>query len=619
MILFLNNNIYNFLLLKYNMILLKSKYYIIFLFCIFIFTSGLLFGQSSDSQLALKYYNNKDFDKAVVLYEKLYRDTGYKNNRDYYLRCLFELKDYKTAEKFLKGEIKRISNDFYLKIDLGMVFFNQNRIKEAYSEFDNVINIVKNNRNNVNSAAISFMNYRQFEYAEKTYLEGEKYLKVDFDMDLGNLYYIQRDYEKMMNYYLKHLEKNPDVMSQIQSRLQFVMANDIDQSLDQIIEKLLLEKIQTTPQSQNLNKLLIWQYSQTGRYKLALNQLIALDKRTKSNDIDILEYAITLNDNNEYNIAIEALQYLIDKGTEHRIYSNAYIEYLNVLYSKITANINPDHTELIKLETMLTESLNFVLRKDSYKIIYALANVKAFYLNKYDEAIEIINNSLNEKIFIKNQELEMKLLLADIYFMNNNQWDATLLYAQVEKAAPDTPIGHEARFRKAKLAYYVGQFKWAQAQLDVLKSSTSKLIANDALELSMFISENYNLDTTETTMRIFSRADFYIFSKQYSKALESLDSIINLYPSHSLIDDVLYKKAMIYEVTGNLQKASDLYSKVSTTYSYDILADNALFKYATLQEKLKNNKNAEDAYFKLISDYPSSIFTVEARKKLRKQ
>jgi tetratricopeptide (TPR) repeat protein len=597
---------------------INNKYYFFLLIIIFLFTNILAFSQNSDSQLALKYFQNKEYDKAAVMYEKLYSETGYKTNRDYYLRSLFELREFKTAETFLKKEIRRNANDFYLKIDLGMVYYSQNRLKEADKEFGDAIDIAKVNRNSILNTAVTFMNYRQFDYAEKTYLEGAKALKIDLDMELGNLYYIQRDYEKMMNYYLKYLETNPKVLSQIQARLQYVMANDIDESIDGIVEKTLLEKIQQHPQNQDLNQLLIWQYAQTGRYKLALNQLIALDKRTNSCEIEILEFAIALSNNNEYNLALETLQYLINKGTESNIYTSAYIEYLNVLYVKTTSDLNPDKTELEKLETMLVQALDMVLRKDSYKLVFALANLKAFYLNKYDEAIDLINTSLNNKAFTKNNELEMKLLLGDIYFLNNNQWDATLTYAQVEKNSSESTIGHEARFRKAKLAYYIGQFEWAQAQLDVLKSSTSKLIANDALELSIFISENYNLDTIGTTMQIFSRADFYIFSKQYSKAIETLDSVINLYPHHNLIDDALYRKANIYEATGNIQQASDLFEQVFTSYHYDILADNALFGYALMQEKLKNFKNAEDAYFKLITDYPSSIFTVEARNNLRK-
>ncbi|HOZ30069.1 MAG TPA: tetratricopeptide repeat protein [Bacteroidales bacterium] len=593
------------------------KYLVIIVGCVFC-NSINLFSQNEDAQLALKYYQNGEYDKAAVIYEKLYNETGYKNNRDYYLRCLTELKDYNTAESFLKKEKKKNKTDFYLIIDLGMVYYSSNRFEEAEKEFNSVIELVKTNRNNILGAASAFIYYRQYSFAEKTYLSGEKLTNSDFSLELGNLFYIQRDYERMMQYYLLYLDKNPQALPTIQSRLQYITANDIDESLDQIIETLIIQKIQENPQKQIFNKLLIWQYSQTGRYKLALDQLIAYDKRSRGGESDIYEFGLMLSNSEEYDLAMEAFSYLIAKGSENSYYNAAYIENLNVTYVKATSKLHPDIQELINLESMLEEALGIVYRKESYKIVFALVNIKAFYLNNFDESIQLINNYLNEKKFLPDQELQLKLLLGDIYFLNNNPWDAILTYAQVENAAIESPVGHEARYKKAKLAYYTGQFRWAQAQLDVLKSSTSKLIANDAMELSMFISDNYNLDTTEATMKIFARADFYIFSKQYDKAFVTLDSIVSLYPSHGLIDDVLFRKAMIFEAGGDFVKAADFFKQVADTYYYDILADNALFRFAFLEEKLNNKEAAKEAYLKLISEYPGSIFTVDARKNLRK-
>ncbi|MDD4149353.1 MAG: tetratricopeptide repeat protein [Bacteroidales bacterium] len=582
-----------------------------------IYLSGVT--QNNDAQLAVKYYKNEEYDKAAELYQKLYEETGYKNNRDYYLRSLFMLKDYDTAEKFLIKENRKNKNDFYLKIDLGMVYFNSNKFKEADDVFNEVVELVKRNQNNVFAAAATFINYRQFSYAEQTYKTGASYLRTNFDMELGNLFYMQRDYQRMMEYYLEHLKNNPNAINTLQSRLQYVMANDIDGSVESIVEAAIFQKIQQEPNNMSFSRLLIWHYTQAGKFRIALNQLYAIDKRTKTgNENDILNFGMMLYENEEFELALETFDYLMKKGKENPIYNTAYIEYLNVLYVKTISVLSPIEAELVELEQMLSDALSMVLRRESYKIVYALVNVKSFYLGKHQEAIDLIQKSIDERRFLPEQEQIMKLMLGDIYFLHNNPWDAILVYAQVEKAMIESPIGHEARFKKAKLAYYTGQFNWAQAQLDVLKSSTSKLIANDAMELSMFITENFNLDTTETTMQIFARADFYVFSKQYDLAFKSLDSIVQLYPAHILIDDVLYKKAQIYEATGNYTRASELYKEVADVYYYDVLADNALFRYAIMQEKLKNFDLAQEAYFKLIADYPGSIFTVEARQNLRK-
>ncbi|MDY0315840.1 MAG: tetratricopeptide repeat protein, partial [Bacteroidales bacterium] len=463
-----------------------------------------------------------------------------------------------------------------------------------------------------------FMGYRQYDYAEKTYLAGVKNTNYDYSMELGNLFYVQRDYSKMMNYYLDYLEKNPQNLNIIQSRLQYVMANDIDQSIDDIVESIVMEKIQKKPNIEVYTQLIIWQYTQTGRFRLALNQLFASDKRNKNSEKDILNYGIILYENLEFDMALEAFNYIIAKGRDNAYYTLAYIERLNVHYTITLSQAKPSVEELTDLKKQLEEALKILPRKESFKIIYSLINLEAFYLNNFENAISLATNSIDENRFSAEQLLNLKLLLADIYFLSENTWDAILTYAQVEKSAIERPIGHEARFRKAKLAYYTGQFKWAQAQLDVLKASTSKLIANDAMELSMFIADNYNLDTTETTMQIFARADFYIFSKQFERAFASLDSIIELFPNHGLIDDVLYRKGEIYEAIGDYEQASSFYNQVATTYFYDILADNALFKYAVCQEKLRHFDTAQEAYLKLIKNYPGSIFTVEARKNLRR-
>ncbi len=604
------------MILNYN----KYKSFLLHL----LLTVGIIFAfnlsviaQQSDNQLALRYYQNKEFDKAAEIYEKLYNETGFKNHRDYYLRCLNEMRDFETAEKFLKNELRRNRNDLYLLVDMGMVYLSTGRVKESEEKFNRAIEIASSSRNNIIAVANSFQRYRNYNWAEKVYIEGRRKTGESFDYELGNIYFMQRNYEKMIKSYVNHLKSSPQRLNIVQSRLQHIISREIDENFDAVIERVLLEEIQKNPQISVLTELLIWQFIQTGKFDVALNQLIAIDRRGKSDGSGVYEFGEILTNNAEYDLAINAYQYLLDKGEKHPIYPFAYVNYLNTLFLKNTKVLEPDINELKKLEDMLKEALSIVSRRESFSVIYALAQVKAFYLEKYDEAIDILLTEIDNKRLNPENESIAKLLLGDIYMLNENPWEATLIYAQVEKSNSESPIGHEARFKRAKLAYYTGEFEWAQAQLVVLKASTSKLIANDALDLSVFISDNYNLDTTEIPMKLFARADFLIFTKQYNDALLILDSISNMFPTHKLKDNILYRKANIYEQTDNYHKASELYNEVATTFYYDILADKALYRYAILQEKLNQYHNAEDAYFKLISEYPASIYAVEARRNLR--
>lgn len=596
----------------------KFRILILFFLSIFLITSSVAYSQHrSDNQLAMSYFQNKEYEKAAELYLRLYNETGFKNHRDYYIRCLRELRDFETAENFLSRELRRNRNDFYLMIDLGEIYLTTGNLKQAEEQFKKAVDIATESRNNIFAAASTFQRYRNFIWAEKVYLTGEKKTGEIFDFELGNIYFMQRNYEKMINSYVSNLKRSPQRLNIIQSRFQYILSHDIDANFDEVFERILMQEVQKNPQITVLTELLIWQFTQTGKFEQALRQLISLDRRLNKDGREVFDFGRILTANLQYELAAEAFQYVVDKGRNSPYYSHAYVEYLNSLFIKYTRVLEPDIEQLRDLETKLEQALTQVRRRESFSVIHSLAQIKAFYLEKYDEAIEILLEEINKKMLNPREEAIAKLLLGDIYMLNGNPWEATLIYAQVEKENSESPIGHEARFKRAKLAYYTGEFEWAQAQLVVLKAATSKLIANDALELSVFISDNFNLDTTHTPMKLFARADFLIFTKQYNDALMILDSILSLFPGHKLKDNVLFRKANIYEEAGNYIKASDLFNEIATTYYYDILADKALFRYALLQEKLQQYDNAEDAYFKLISEYPASIFAVEARKKLR--
>ena len=179
------------------------------------------------------------------------------------------------------------------------------------------------------------------------------------------------------------------------------------------------------------------------------------------------------------------------------------------------------------------------------------------------------------------------------------------------------PLGHQAKFRNAKLAFYNGEFEWASAQLDVLKGSTSELIANDALQLALVIQEN-TVDSNDAPLKLFAAADLMIFRNQYDDAQKKLDSINTLYPGHSLEDDILMLRAQMALKKRDYTAAFDYYEKVYTKYSDDVYADDALFKAAQVQEKFLNNPTkAKELYEKLILDYKGSVYGVEARNRFR--
>jgi tetratricopeptide (TPR) repeat protein len=214
---------------------------------------------------------------------------------------------------------------------------------------------------------------------------------------------------------------------------------------------------------------------------------------------------------------------------------------------------------------------------------------------------------------------ELKLDLGDYYIAVKERWEATLLYSQVDKEFEEDPLGHEARYRNAKLAYYMGDFEWAQVQFDVLKASTSKLISNDAIDMSVFIMDNLGLDTNEVALMKFARADLFRVQQQYDSSLLLLREIKLEFPDHELLDDVIYREANIFRESGLLEKAIERYNYLIENYPEAIKTDNALFELADLYDHVLGEKEkASELYEKLFIDYDSSTFAVEARKRYRR-
>ena len=69
---------------------------------------------------------------------------------------------------------------------------------------------------------------------------------------------------------------------------------------------------------------------------------------------------------------------------------------------------------------------------------------------------------------------------------------------------------------------------------------------------------------------------------------------------------------------GNWQKALDYYEELLKFHGQDILADDALFRMADINDNaLLNKEKALEFYRRLAIDYKGSLFSAEARKRIR--
>jgi len=587
------------------------------LFCIGLFIGT---GTAQNSRLAQQYYQNGEYEKAASVYNGLYEEN--RNNSHFFTRyvdCLIKLEQFGQAEAVVKKEIKSNPKKVQLYVTYGNIFERQFKEVEAEEQYQKGIKKLTADRYTITNLANGFMGLKKYELAIETYKKGMELLKDEnlFSYNLGDLYSRKGDTELMIKYYLSSLISSPNRVNALKSVFQRKLQTDEEY---EELQAQLYQYIQDNDEIVEFPELLTWLFVQKKDYKNAFRQVKALDIKLSENGGRIFKLADIAYNAKDYDAAIEAYDYIVtEKGKASTFYLDAKRQSLRAKKNKITDGFAYTTEDLKNLELEYETFLNeFGRTKTTAGIIQELANLEAFYLNDFDKAISLLQEMVEYPNMNPRTLAEGKLSLADFYLMKGEQWEATLLYAQVDKDFKDDALGHEARYRNAKLSYFMGDYQWAQAQFKVLKASTSKLISNDAIDISVFITDNLGLDTTATVMELFSQSELLIFQNRFDEAFQKLDTIRREFADHTLVDDVLYSEGNIYMKKRDFVKAAEKFQAIVEGHLEEIRADNALFKLAELYENQLNDKEkAKELYERLFIEMTSSTFAVEARKRYR--
>lgn len=584
------------------------------------FVAFLSYNLSAQStKLANQYYQTGEYEKAGEIYKKLF-DKSQKNDYYFnkYIDCLFAIEDYTTAEKEIKSLIDKRPNDVQFYVTLGKLYESQDQPEKADEIYKDAIINSGDRISSISKLGNAFQRMRKFDYALETFLKGEKVAapKDMFSYNLASVYKDQGETDKMLSYYLKGLKSQPTRLLSLQNNLSRVL----DAEGQDLLVKQLYTKIQEEPEETVYVEMLQWSFIQKKDYAKALRQARSLDRKKDDNGKGVFEIARVAENDKDYASAIKAYTYIIEKkGPSSSFYFDAQKQLLLVKKQEIISDYIFTREDFRPLEmaydTFFTE---FGKNTQSAWLMMDYAHLMANYVDDLPKASSLLEEVIQFSGLDKTKRAEAKLTLGDYYLMQEERWEATLLYSQVDKDFKEALIGEEARFKNAMLSYYSGDFGWAQEQFDILKAATSRLISNDAIDMSVFIMDNMGLDTTEVPLQMFARADLLIFQSKYDEAFAKLDELTTTFPEHTLLDDILYKKAQIYIKQQAYDKAISNFETIIEKYAEEIRCDNAIFELAQLYEnQLKNPDKAQELYKKLFIDYSNSTLAVEGRKRYR--
>lgn len=583
-----------------------------------VFTAAVHAQSMNNLDLARQYESTGEYDKAAVYYEKQY-DIDPFGTYDAYLRCLRTMQDYKEAEKLIKKQIKKSGNSGRYQVDLGLLYETEGENEKAKKQFESVIKNLKPDPNEVYAVAGAFTIAQKIDYAIELYLKARTFgMGQTYGFELADLYGRKGDMQKMIDEYLDLMEENILYTGNIQSVLQQRISQDPDNKLSEMLRTSLLRRIQKQPGQTIYSEFLYWLFLQDKDFDSALIQAKALDKKSDNNGLRVYQLGEICISNSDWAAAQKCFNYIIEKGSNHPKHIQAKMALVKAAYMHL---VNEPYTtqELTSLDERFKTTLKELGTNTITAPLWAkYAHLQAFYLHNIEEGRKILEQTIAIPGLTPSFVAECKLELGDILILEGNLWDASLTYSQVDKDFKHDALGREAKFRNARLSYYLGEFEWAAAQLNVLKQATSQLISNDALDLALLITDNIGEDSITEPLRIYSRAELLTFQNKDDEALATLDSILVLYPGRKITTRVWFKQAAIEMKKQHPDTAIKLYQDIVDKYPEDIMADDALYRMATIYENILNDKEkAKAAYEKLIDKYPSSLFVADARKHYR--
>ena len=583
---------------------------------LFFFVIGFShFVVSQDDFLAKQYFNDGDFEKAVVFYEKLVevnpRRTDYSEGL---IACYQQLERYEEAEDYLLQKINEGNTYPILLIELGHNHTLQNAPEKAAEYYEMALTKINENPNFGYSIAFRFQKYALLDYALKAYSKAmELNPKLDYNYQLARIYGEQGNIDRMYNSYLNLLINGKTSKSNVLRSIDDFISSDPENENNIKLKKILLQKAQQNPDIL-WNDLLSWLFVQQKQYNSAFRQEKAIYRRMEGGSIQRLVSLghLTLEDN-EKEIAKSIFEYVVVQSADEVTRLNAQLNLIDIelmdANEKTLVKVGKEYETLVEIHGYKSQTLQLQI---------AYANFLTFKLDTPQPAIDILKNCLELPLNARGKAF-VKLALGDILVFDKKFNQALIYFSQIQKNLKNDVLGQNARFKVAQTSFYKGDFDWALTQLKVLRGSTSQLIANDAMQLSLLISDNSLEDSTQTALKKYARADLLAYQNKTKEAITALDDILQNHKGEKIEDEALLKQGELLVSLKDYKAARFNYQKIVEFYATDILADDAYFALGELYRNVLNEpEKAKEQYEKIIYNYQDSYYFPQARQHFRR-
>lgn len=580
------------------------------------------FGQQNEDQnsffIAESYFRQGEYEKATQIYKKLYDKSSF--NTTYLKRlitCYQQTDKFADAENLLNEKILKNQHQTYLFVFLGFNFEKQGLQEFAEVNYNKALHSLEVNAAYGGVIGRLFKDYNKLNYAitayQKTMAKNEN---SNYNFQIAQIYGEKGDFKKMFEYYINLIDKNETYLNLVQRYASRYITDDSENEINILFRKTLLRKAASNPRDE-WNLLLSWLFAQQKDYEKALIQEKALYQRNYSDLSAIFDLGAIAFENQDFNAAKLCFDFINEKSVlkDDKIEANLF----NIKIAIATQNLETEN---------LFQSLfeQYGINQHTIDVQVEYASYLTFQKSQPEKAAKILEKALT---FSKSKfdKARIKLKLGDVLVFRGKFNKALIYFSQIQTQLKGSELAQQARFKVAQTSYFKGDFDWAKAQLKILKGSTTQLIANDAVDLFLRITDNEPVDSIPSGLKQLAKAELFAYQNKNEEALQQIqelfqskDILVNgLIPGEVIYDDALLLQAKIFIKKSQYIDAISSLDKIIAADNQGFLTDDVYYLMAeTYNLHLNDTEKAKEFYQKIIFEHPSSIYLVEARKKYRK-
>lgn len=571
-----------------------------------------LIGFSQNEQLAQYYYEKGDFEKAKISYEELLQSVP--QNYQYFIRtidCYQQLKQFEVAEKAIQTRLDKYKQSSLL-VELGYNFKIQQQDEKAQKYFEQALAKIKSNPNEVYGIANSFEKKVLLDYALQAYKTAVQLQpNFNFNYQMGLLYGQLGNTDMMISTFLDEAFVHQESTILIQNQFSRFMTDEGDAGFSANLRKALITRTQKN-QDVYWNQFLSWFYTQQKEFGKAFVQEKAIYKRNPESLNAIINLAQLAIDEKDDTTATTILEFVLENTTEIEllVQANTYLMQVKIdtTSEKEWSNLETELSALISKYGISPFTLSLQLMQ---------AHFLTFNLKKPEAGKTIVRAALEMQLD-EYETAKAKMELADILLYEAKFNQALLYYSQIENDLKNDAVAHEASLKAAKTSYFKTDLEWALKQFKELKSASTQLIANDALEYFLLINDNTVADSTQVALKAFAKADYLEYQNRNQEAIQAFQAILKLYKGQEIEAVTNLRLGQLYEKIGEFSLALAQYQSIIEQHSDGIYVDEALYFSAELyKNQLQLPDKAKPLYEKIIFNHQDSIYFVEARRKFR--